>query len=159
MVSKICYFYKIYNEKSPNYLFQLMHLRLRQGLSHLCYHKFKCNFQDSLNPHCNCGLNVESTSHYILHCPLFADERNTFMDNIKSVNHKFLEQIDSTLTRTLLFGNPASSVETNSQCSNSMFYLSKDLRKLPCKTMRIVFNDFYSLLLQIVIYFHILFSF
>ena len=100
-----------------------MHLRLRLGLSHLPYHKFKCNFQDSLNPHCNCGLNVESTSHYILHCPLFADERNTFMDNIKSINHKFLEQIDSTLTRTLLFGNPASSAETNSQCSNSICFI------------------------------------
>lgn len=82
------------------------------GLSHLCYHKFKCNFQDSLNPHCNCGLNVESTSHYILHCPLFADERKTFLDNIKRINRKFLKRNDSTSTQALPFGDPASSVES-----------------------------------------------
>ena len=137
-----------------------MHLRLRLGLSHLRYHKFKCNFQDSLNPHYNSGLNVESTSHYILHCPLFADERNTFMDNIKSVNHKFLEQIDSTLTQTLLFGNPASSVESNSQCSNSVCFIYQRIwgSSLVRRIMRIFFNDFYSLLLQLlfifIFYFH-----
>ena len=93
--------------------------RLRLGLSHLRYHKFKHNFQDSLNPLCNCGLNAESTSHYLLHCPLFADERETFLSNIKSINHKFLEQNDSTLAQTLLFGDPASSVETNTLVLNA----------------------------------------
>ena len=93
--------------------------RLRLGLSHLRYHKFKHNFQDSLNPLCNCGLITETTSHYLLHCPLFADERKTFLSNIKSINHKFLEQNDSTLTQTLLFGDPASSVETNTLILNT----------------------------------------
>ena len=93
--------------------------RLRLGLSHLRYHKFKHNFQDSLNPLCNCGLITETTSHYLLHCPLFADERKTFLSNIKSINHKFLEQNDSTLTQTLLFGDPASSVETNTPILNA----------------------------------------
>ena len=49
--------------------------RLRLGLSHLGYHKFKHNFQDSLNAFCNCGLNTESTSHYLLHYLLFGGER------------------------------------------------------------------------------------
>ena len=83
------------------------------------YHKFKHNFQDYLNPFCNCGLIIETTSHYLLHCPLFADERKTFLSNIKSINHKFLEQNDSTLTQTLLFGDPASSVETNTLILNA----------------------------------------
>ena len=83
------------------------------------YHKLKHNFQDSLNPLCNCGLLAETTSHYLLHCPLFADERKTFLSNIKSINHKFLEQNDSTLTQTLLFGDPASSVETNTLILNA----------------------------------------
>ena len=142
----LCYFYEIYNEKSPDYLFQLIppkkssyttrnadntpffksrhnffknsffpstimewrklvpdvrhsdsfsafkknilnfmrpfpnsifnchnpkalkfNIRLRLGLSHLRYHKFKHNFQDSLNPLCNCSLITETTSHYLLH--------------------------------------------------------------------------------------------
>ena len=61
--------------------------RLRLGLSHLRYHKFKHNFQDSLNSLCNCGLNTESTSHYLLYYPIFLDERKTFLSNIKSINH------------------------------------------------------------------------
>ena len=34
-------------------------------------HKFKHSFQDSINPLCSCSLDVESTIHYFLHCPLF----------------------------------------------------------------------------------------
>ena len=55
--------------------------------------------------------------------------------NIKSINHKFLEQNDSTLTQTFLFGGPASSIETNTLISRqqfNMFYLLNDLRKLSC---------------------------
>ena len=100
--------------------------RLRLGLSHLRYHKFKHNFQDSLNPLRNCGLNTESSSHYLLYCPLFAEERKTFLRNIESINHKFLEQNDSALTQTLLFGNPASSVGTNTLILNTtvQYFLS-----------------------------------
>ena len=42
-------------------------------MSHLCEHKFKQNFQDCLNPICSCGLDIESTSHFLLHCPTFND--------------------------------------------------------------------------------------
>ena len=82
-------------------------------------HKFKHNFQDAVNPLCNCGLNAESTSHYLLHCPLFADKRKTFLSTIKSINYKFVEQNDSILTQTLPFGDLASSVETNKLILNA----------------------------------------
>ena len=48
--------------------------RLRIGLSHLQFHKFKHSFQDTLNSICNCGT-VETTVHYLLHCPNFSNER------------------------------------------------------------------------------------
>ena len=51
--------------------------RLRQGLSHLREHKFKHSFQDSINRPCTCSLDVESTIHYFLHCPLFAIKRHS----------------------------------------------------------------------------------
>ena len=35
--------------------------RLGLDLSHLREHKFKHRFQDSLNPFCNCGVDIEST--------------------------------------------------------------------------------------------------
>ena len=39
--------------------------RLRLGLSHLRFHKFKHNFQDFLNPICSCGT-FETTIYYLL---------------------------------------------------------------------------------------------
>ena len=52
--------------------------RLRLGLSHLRDHKFKHNFLDCLNPICCCGKDIETTVHYLLHCPIFPDERSFF---------------------------------------------------------------------------------
>ena len=49
--------------------------QLRVGMSHLREHKFKHNSQDCLNPICSCGLHIESTSHFLLHCPSFNDKR------------------------------------------------------------------------------------
>ena len=49
--------------------------RLRLGLSHLQFHKFKHNFQVPLNPTCSCGA-VETAIHYLLHCPNFSNEQS-----------------------------------------------------------------------------------
>ena len=38
--------------------------RLRLGLSHLCDHKFRYCFQDTLNPLCDCGNDTETTTHF-----------------------------------------------------------------------------------------------
>ena len=51
--------------------------KLRISLIHLREHKFKHSFQDTLNSLCSCGLDIETTSHYFLHCPLFHAERST----------------------------------------------------------------------------------
>ena len=41
---------------------------LRLGLSHLNEHRFNHNFENCVNPLCSCSLEVESTSHFCLHC-------------------------------------------------------------------------------------------
>ena len=46
--------------------------RLRLGLSHLRFYKFKHNFEGALNPICSCGT-VETNIHYLLHCPIFSN--------------------------------------------------------------------------------------
>ena len=38
--------------------------RLQLGLSHLREHKFKHSFPDTLNPLCNCGMDVESSTQF-----------------------------------------------------------------------------------------------
>ena len=42
--------------------------RLRVGLSHLKEHKFKHDFQDSIDPLCSRGNSIESTFYVFLHC-------------------------------------------------------------------------------------------
>ena len=43
--------------------------RLRLGLSHLREHKFKHSFQDTINPLCNCGQDIESSTHFSSNVP------------------------------------------------------------------------------------------
>ena len=65
--------------------------RLRLGLSHLKEHKFKHSFQDAINRLCSCGLDIESTKHFLLHCPQFVNERRTLLSTIGNINYKLLE--------------------------------------------------------------------
>ena len=87
--------------------------RLSLGSSHLRNHKFKHSFQDSLNPICNCGsATVETTTHYLLHCPLFSDEILILINNILSLN-------DSRFSEVLLFGNSSFNNTKNTSILNT----------------------------------------
>ena len=70
-------------------------------MSHLREQKFKHNFQDCLNLICSCGLDIESTSHFLLHCPTFNDERYTLLSTLNNIDCKLLELTKSTLSQTL----------------------------------------------------------
>ena len=91
-------------------------------------HKFKHNFQDCLNPICSCGLDIESTSHFLLHCPTFNDERYTLLSILNNIDCKFLELTKSSLSQTLLLGNTLSDTEKNTLILNATteYILSTD---------------------------------
>ena len=72
--------------------------RLRLGLSHLREHKFKHSFQDTLNSLFNCGQDIESTTHFFLHCPFFITERRTLLSTIRNLDSKLLDSTDYDLT-------------------------------------------------------------
>ena len=79
------------------------------GLSHLREHKFKYSFQDSLNPFCSCGKGeVESSSHYLLHCSNYSEERLALLNTIKNLDMSILQQGDSKFTSFLLFTDASS---------------------------------------------------
>ena len=61
--------------------------RLSLGLSHLREHKFKRGFQDTLSPLCSSGNNVESTGHFLLHCPQFVNERRTLLSTLGNFSY------------------------------------------------------------------------
>ena len=79
--------------------------RLRLGLSHLREHKLKHSFQDTINPLCKCGQDIESSNHFFLHCPFFINERRTLLNTKCSLDSNLLDCTDYDLTQTLLFGN------------------------------------------------------
>ena len=78
--------------------------RLKLGLSHLHDYNFKHRFHDLLNPICNCGSHFGTTPHYLLHYPLFSDERLIPINNIWNMPYA-LNLNDSRFSEVLLFGN------------------------------------------------------
>ena len=93
--------------------------RLRVDFSHLREHKFKHSFQDTLNPICSCGFDVESSSHYILHSPMYNDDRHTFLSTIKNNDCALLDVTETVLIKTLLFGNCSVDAHINTQALNT----------------------------------------
>ena len=102
--------------------------RLRRGLNQLQEHKFKRSFQDSLNSFSNYGLNIESTAHYLLHCPTYITERRTFLSTIENIYNNLLDLSEPVLIKTILFGNNLFNTNGNTMFSIpllNMFYLKK----------------------------------
>ena len=88
----------IFNCHSPNRIKLITRLRL--GLSHLREHKFRHNFQDTLNPICSCGDDIETTIHY----PNYLDERRTLLDSLQRIGENIYDKNDSQNSELLLFG-------------------------------------------------------
>ena len=68
--------YNIFNPKGLTFL-----TRLSLGLSRLNEHRFRHNFQECLNPLCSCSLEIQDTSHYLLHCHHFLHHRVVLMNS------------------------------------------------------------------------------
>ena len=92
---------------------------LRLGLSNLREHKFNHSFQDSLNPFCSCGLGIESTAHYLLHCPTYITERGTLLSTIENIDNNFLDLSEPVLIKTLSFGSNSFDSNADSNVLNA----------------------------------------
>ena len=77
---------------------------MRVGLSHLREHKFKHSFQHTLNPICTCGEDIETASHYLLHCPDYLEERKTLLNTISCIVPNIFDFNNDQLTEILLYG-------------------------------------------------------
>ena len=93
--------------------------RLGLGLSHLREHKFKNSFKNALNPLCNCARVVESSTHFLLQCPSYINERYTLMSNLNRIDPQISQTSLQLLTNTLLFGNSPYSGKTNIRILNA----------------------------------------
>ena len=92
--------YSVSDEKDSKLL---SHLRL--GLSHLNEHKFRHNFQDCLNSLCSCNLEIEDSSHCLLHCQHFSNRRIDLMNSVNSIIPNFESMNDNMNKDILLYGD------------------------------------------------------
>ena len=106
--------FKIRN-KDLRYLYQL-----RVGLSPLRAHKFRHNFRDTSNEICTCQSGIESTSHFLLYCPLFDDQREVLKDTVQPII-RVLPNIsdDTSMTTILLYGSKALNPTHNKEILNA----------------------------------------
>ena len=79
--------------------------RLQLGFSHLCEHKFKHNFADTVNPLCSYSLAIESTKYYFLRCYIYVTFCTTLMSELNSINSQFNTLEPDELVRTILNGD------------------------------------------------------
>ena len=97
--------------------------KLRLGLSHLRYHKFRHNFQDCINPVYDCGIEIETTTHFLLHCPLFQSARQSLLIDIKKIDESILKKHDELITKSLLYGDDKFAVSCNKSIISSTIEL------------------------------------
>ena len=92
---------------------------LRLGLSHLNERRFNHNFEDCINPLRSCSFEVESTTHYFLHCHNLVNFRNTLLNKLNSISCDISNCSDRSLTKLILYGNPKFSLQQNSDIINT----------------------------------------
>ena len=86
---------KVLNSNNPQGLKLLT--RLRPGLSHLRYHKFKHNFLDTFNPLCSCGSDIETTLHFPIYGLNSMECGIVFLSEISEINSELITRNDLAL--------------------------------------------------------------
>ena len=144
---------------------------IKFGLRHLREHKIKYSFPDTINPLCNCNQDIESATHFFLHCPFFINERHTLLSTIRSLNSKMLDCINYDLTQTLLFGNTSQTSCNNFEIINpsinyilsikrfdeQLFQINSLISKSEVN-QQLSFLHIYLLFLLVTLYFQVLSS-
>ena len=93
--------------------------RLRLRLSQPRKHKFKHIFQDCLNPLRSCRNDIEISSHFLLHCPTYSNEKIILLKKSKNIDYGISELSDTIMTKTLLLGDNSLSDYTMTLILNS----------------------------------------
>ena len=69
--------------------------------------------RNCVSPMCYCGQDIETTTHFLLHCLNHHCATKTLFDKINEVSGTILRQSDSTTAKILLFGDNKLDFETN----------------------------------------------
>ena len=108
----------------------LNHLRLH--FSHLKEHKFWHNFRAAIDPMCSCGLEPETTIHYLLCCNLYSDLRTELLNDVCALNQTLKNLPGEKLLNILLYGLEDFSFDTNEKIIKSTIkFLKTSEHSLP----------------------------
>ena len=124
--------YAIYSISNPVGLKLLTHVRL--GLSHLNEYRFNHNFQNCINPLCSCSLEIESISHFLLHCHRYTNiliilTYVTLLNSIAEIIGNTFNINDECLFNLLLFGSQKYTEIDNSHIVNAAIKYLLDSRR------------------------------
>ena len=73
---------------------------------------------------CSCGDDIETTIHYLLHCPNYLDKRGTLLDNLQNIGENIYDENDFQITELLLFGVSSNNDASNaSVCNAAIHYM------------------------------------
>ena len=102
--------FDVFDSNGTKWIFQL-----RVGLSPLKSHKKAHNFLDTPVDTCECRLDAETSQHFLLHCPIFIEQRRNLFQTINPIllanNMRFLE--DKNLMQLLLYGHEKFKLSSN----------------------------------------------
>ena len=101
----------LYNVYDPVGVKLLSLLRLQ--FSHLNEHKFRYEFNDSVDPMCPCGSEVETTEHFSLRCQCFSIQRSELFNNLRNLDPSFTKLDTKEKTSFLLYGSNKNSSSLN----------------------------------------------
>ena len=62
-------------------------------------------FHDTLNLLCSCSLEIESLTHFMLHCPFYINPRTALNDNLLNIGVLLTNLSDDIKLNILLYGN------------------------------------------------------
>ena len=68
---------------------------------------------------CVCGVEIETTTHFLLHCPLFQCARQSLLTNIKKIDESILKKHDELITKALLYGDDKFDLSCNKSIISS----------------------------------------
>ena len=64
-------------------------------------------------------MDIESTAHYLLHCPTYITERCTLLSTIENIDNNLLDLCEPVLIKTLLFGSNSFDSNANTNVLNA----------------------------------------
>ena len=83
------------------------------------YHKLKNGLLDSLNRICSSGFDIETTSHFLLHCQNFINERSLHLNNVSGLTKEKLPSSDKSVIKLFHYSDDSLDLATSTLILNA----------------------------------------